>query len=304
MAQCLRSTTLFRGTLLAIHDVACRPNDHRCGGVECSNTATITFVRRGVFVRHRGRREELADATRILFFRPDDPIRVSHPVAGGDDCTSLRFEPDVLSEALAAHELLDRQTRQIRPVRTDAPLSPRLQADFRRLWRAARDGDEPLMIEEAAIGLLDEVLREASPGRPELLEDRRDSTQAAHAGAVQRALEAIAARPDKRLSLDELARIAFTSRFHLARVFRRQTGLSIHEHQTRLRLAGVLDRLASSAGDLTRVALDAGFSSHSHLTREFTRHVGCTPSQFRRRLTSPLLRQTSTNLQAAGGGRG
>jgi AraC-like DNA-binding protein len=304
MADFLRSTPLFRSDLVAIHDVACRPNCHRCGGVECSHTASITFVRRGVFVRHRARREELADPTRVVFFRPDDPYRVSHPIEGGDDCTAIRFDPDVLREALAAHDLLDRQTREIRPVRADAPLSPRSQAEFRGLRKAAHDGGEALAIEEAALCLLNDILRESSPRHRADGPERRESTRSAHAAAVQRVLEALAARPGERLSLAQLARLAFSSRFHLARVFRSQTGLSIHEHQTRLRLSCVLERLADGADDLARLALDVGFSSHSHLTREFARHVGCTPSDFRRRLSTPLLRQTSTILQAARTGCG
>jgi len=33
--------------------------------------------------------------------------------------------------------------------------------------------------------------------------------------------------------------------------------------------------------DLTMLALDTGFSSHSHFTAAFRRAFGCTPSQFR-----------------------
>jgi len=36
-----------------------------------------------------------------------------------------------------------------------------------------------------------------------------------------------------------------------------------------------------SADDLTSLALDLGFSSHSHFTLAFRRAFGCTPSQFR-----------------------
>jgi AraC-like DNA-binding protein len=299
MADYLRATPLFCGNAVSIHDVTCRPNCHRCGDVECSHTASIVFVRRGAFVRHRGRREEFADATRVVFLNTDDPFRVSHPISGGDDCTSVRFAPDVLAEALASYSLLDRQTRLIRPSRSNAPLSLRTQAEFRRLWQAARTDTEALAIEEAALALLDHLLGEASSDAAGDDDESRESTRHAHQQIVSRAQEAIAARLDQRLSLDDLASAAYASRFHLARVFRRQTSLSIHEHQTRLRLARVLDRLAGGADDLARLALDVGFSSHSHLTREFTRRVGCTPSEFRRRLSTPLLRQTSTIVQAA-----
>jgi AraC-like DNA-binding protein len=41
-----------------------------------------------------------------------------------------------------------------------------------------------------------------------------------------------------------------------------------------------LEPLADGAGDLTRIALDLGFSSHSHFTAAFRRHFGLTPSAF------------------------
>src|SRR5262245_34188878 len=137
MADYLRSTSIYCGDLVAIHDVACRPNCHRCSGVECSSSATVTFLCRGTFVRHRGRREELIDPIWVVFFLPDYPLRVSHPVAGGDDCTSLCYSLDVLCEALIAHGLLDCQVRDVCPVRTNAPISPATQALFRQVRNSA-----------------------------------------------------------------------------------------------------------------------------------------------------------------------
>jgi AraC-like DNA-binding protein len=75
----------------------------------------------------------------------------------------------------------------------------------------------------------------------------------------------------QKLSLSELARAVFSSPFHLARVFRRETGTSLHGYQTRLRLSVALERLADGASDLTTLALDLGFASHAHFTDAFRR---------------------------------
>ena len=66
----------------------------------------------------------------------------------------------------------------------------------------------------------------------------------------------------------------------LCRLFRRHTGMTLHEYRTELRLRDALDRLASRRGDLTRIALDLGFSSHSHFTAAFRRAFGMTPTAF------------------------
>jgi AraC-like DNA-binding protein len=55
--------------------------------------------------------------------------------------------------------------------------------------------------------------------------------------------------------------------------------ITAFRHSLRVRLA--LDRLRDRSADLTTVALDLGYASHSHFTSVFRRHVGMTPSQYR-----------------------
>jgi AraC family transcriptional regulator len=43
-----------------------------------------------------------------------------------------------------------------------------------------------------------------------------------------------------------------------------------------------LERLRDARGDLTGIALDLGYSSHSHFTFAFRRHFGYAPSAFLR----------------------
>jgi AraC-like DNA-binding protein len=49
----------------------------------------------------------------------------------------------------------------------------------------------------------------------------------------------------------------------------------------RLRLHASLERVAEPGSDLTAVALDLGFASHSHFTAAFRRSFGLTPSALR-----------------------
>jgi AraC-like DNA-binding protein len=72
------------------------------------------------------------------------------------------------------------------------------------------------------------------------------------------------------------------SAFHLARLFRRQTGFSLHGYRTRIRLLQALDRVAEARGALTDLALDLGFSSQSHFTDAFRRAFGVPPGALAR----------------------
>jgi AraC-like DNA-binding protein len=88
---------------------------------------------------------------------------------------------------------------------------------------------------------------------------------------------------DQRLTLNDLARRAECSPFQLCRAFRQATGGPVHQGLLGLRLQASLERVAEPRSDLTAVALDLGFASHSHFTAAFRRTFGITPSELRRR---------------------
>ena len=72
--------------------------------------------------------------------------------------------------------------------------------------------------------------------------------------------------------------------FHLERVFKSRTGFSLYAYRNQLRLRAALERLGDGDVDLIDIALDLGFSSHSHFTEAFRRNFGKTPSAVRDRL--------------------
>jgi AraC family transcriptional regulator len=66
----------------------------------------------------------------------------------------------------------------------------------------------------------------------------------------------------------------------------------------RLRLAAALQRIAGGESDLARLAVDLGFSHHSHFTARFHSVFGCTPVCARGALTTSSIRDLSTILTA------
>jgi AraC-like DNA-binding protein len=114
--------------------------------------------------------------------------------------------------------------------------------------------------------------------------------QGRSAGAVQRAQHFMAERTADthaaRWTLDDVADAACCSLFHLARSFRKHTGLSLHAYRQRLRLALALQRLEEGERDLAALAHELGYSSQSHLGSAFVREIGVTPAQARRVLAA------------------
>jgi len=89
---------------------------------------------------------------------------------------------------------------------------------------------------------------------------------------------------DSDLSLQALANESGYSRVHFVRMFRATTGYSPHNYLLNLKLERARELLKNSFMSLIDIALDCGFSSHSHMSRLFRKMVGVTPSAYRRSL--------------------
>src|SRR4051794_19300594 len=136
------------------------------------------------------------------------------------------------------------------------------------LARALRNEDvDPLLVEETALALVDQVLGSvvARHGRP------------AHTRLAEEAKELLAETLGESPALDELARRLNVSPFHLARVFRRETGYGLPKSRKRLRPRPALGR-PRARGRPPQPAHELGFASHSHFTDSFRRTFGVPPS--------------------------
>jgi AraC-like DNA-binding protein len=88
-------------------------------------------------------------------------------------------------------------------------------------------------------------------------------------------------RYTENVSLDDLARVAGLSAYHLLRVFRSETGLPPHAflEQVRVNRAREFLRAGSSIADAT---FNTGFSDQSHFSRHFKKMTGVTPGQYQK----------------------
>jgi AraC-like DNA-binding protein len=91
----------------------------------------------------------------------------------------------------------------------------------------------------------------------------------------------LASDVSRRWTLAEIGAEIGASPVYLTQVFRRVEGMPLYRYQLRLRLARALDLLATPR-DLSSLAADLGFSSHSHFTAVFRQAYGTSPTTFRR----------------------
>lgn len=99
---------------------------------------------------------------------------------------------------------------------------------------------------------------------------------------IRRAVDIIRSSFLGDLDVDDIAGEVGVHPAHLARAFRRYQRESIGSYVRRLRLDWARDRLAGTDEPIAGIALEAGFSDQSHLTRLFKRQTGVTPGRYRR----------------------
>jgi AraC family transcriptional regulator len=164
----------------------------------------------------------------------------------------------------------------------------------RRLECAKGERPEHLWADVTLLQWVAEVLGSAFEKHRQPTKSRRASTKIDHAEKAEAARAFLARHLSEQVTLNEIAREVALSPFNFARIFQQQTGLPVHRYLTLLRLRVSLERL--SDGDLTKLALDIGFSSYSHFRDVFRREFGKTPSEARKNTTASKLNEISKNL--------
>jgi AraC family transcriptional regulator len=301
MPDYLHSAQLFASSLVTISDWRCLGTEPHFGSEEESSGYVLVFPRTGLYVERRASNDQVvADPTRVLFFNAGDVYCVAHPVSGGDDCTAIRFNGKALLEFVrqnAASADEDTSPFHLPSAGSTHPMVLLLYRLRQNLLK--RTTPDTLAIEEDASALLRQALELQSGQRGRRQEPVRADTRKAHRDLVHAVRILLAKRFRERLNLSDIARAVFSSPFHLARIFRSETGTSLHAHQTQLRLRAALCEIADGARDLTALALELGFSSHAHFSFAFQRNFHASPSEIR--LSSARLAKLSRNTKAARG---
>lgn len=285
MIQFHTSHSLFRGPLVRVADYECAYPGMELSRTMVTSSASLALPRCGVCVKHVGGHVVHADPNHVLFFNCHEEFQIRHLACGCKDCgTEIAIDQDVLSEIVREFDERDAADPDHLFAFTHGPITPEVCIAHRVMLRNSHLG-ESLETEEAALDLIGRVVAatyEAQGGQPQ---SHRADTQVAHGELVDNVKVWLATRYHDVLALDGIARATASSPYHLCRVFRAQTGLTLSRYVHRLRFNEAVERLAGGERDLTRLALDLGFSSHSHFTTAFQREFHRPPSAVRETLS-------------------
>jgi AraC-like DNA-binding protein len=273
----MSTPSVFKVTHLLDTDTVALRNV-RCGG-ECRHRSMeeyvsmthLVFPYGGVYLRHVGGDQAVADANHVLFFNAGEGYQVSHPMAGGDASLSLSLSAHVLRELAPSSLLNGREAIGFR--HQHLSIDPRAQAVVALLRHSLNNGTiEPLEAESLALILVSRSLGPRTAHRSAATRARRR--------LADRVKVLLASDLSRRWSLAEIAREIRGSPVYLTQVFRQTEGIPLYRYHLRLRLARSLDLIARY-DDLAALAADLGFSSHSHFSAAFRQAYGRSPTAFK-----------------------
>ncbi|HYM36032.1 MAG TPA: helix-turn-helix transcriptional regulator [Steroidobacteraceae bacterium] len=268
--------------------------DDICGDIERQASNVLVFPLAGVFAKHEApRRHFIATSNDAMFIAADRPYRISYPAGIGDECLTIRF-----ANESSEHILPNKRTRNADLFANASRrlLSPSIMLARSLLWRKFLTNVwDPIDVEESSIALVNATLDSDNTA---LDRTWRSSTRNR---SIERVKEAVALHPERKWTLAELSRLANVSPYHLAHLFRRDVGISVHKYVLRSRLAKSLESVLDSTTPLIMVAHDNGFASHSHFTARFRDLFGVTPKTARRNASGKNAAQMRKIVTARGG---
>lgn len=85
-----------------------------------------------------------------------------------------------------------------------------------------------------------------------------------------------------------LAKSVGLGRSRLEHLFKRDTGRSIREYVTEMRLLAAADRIRSSYDRISEIAWNVGFTDFSNFDHAFRKRFGASPTEYRDSLAASL----------------
>jgi AraC family transcriptional regulator len=258
----------------------CHPSHPLFHDTGPANNCCFVFPRTAVEIQHEHEPAFVANPNVVTFYNRGQAYERNAISPEGDRCEWFGVEPGIVREAV----------RAIDPSVDACPERPfrctRAWADTptyllqRRVFEhvTASHAEEPLAIEEAVLFLLERVVgstyRTVQRVRPPAIPPKQSD--------VVHWMEIILSqRLDESLTLGDIASKIGLSMYHMCRLFRRATGTTMWQYRQKLRLRGALEGVSESPKPLVEIALESGFSSHSHFTNLFHKEFGQTPSTLR-----------------------
>jgi len=246
--------------------------------------------------RLRGR-SVMASADTLLVYRREDPTGRPPRASTGWDAMSTCFDT-APGTTWTAPSGFERLAPEVYRARVPLPATrQRIRDGFARLM-----ADDSARIASRTVGSIGggrlgrPAAREDAVRRELMLLTLREIVLLAGTGGedaarldprVRDALETMSRDATARHTLASLGAAAGLSPSRFGHLFRSELGVSAIHALRVLRLRQAALSLQYTSDSVEKIAADAGFTSLSHLSREFRRHFGASPREYRRASSTP-----------------
>ena len=219
-------------------------------------------------------------AEQVYLHKENLPAHAEAP----DPLSGKTFETNNLSQntlpPIKEERLLERPNPEVDPALfpplitgldydTTAPLFKELYQSYSQLGIGARLRERALFLQLAA-----EVCGLTSPSR--------DSCGLFHQKTISEAVNYIQEYYTEDISLPLLAAHSGLSPKYFGRLFREQTGFTVREYLTGIRIRNAKNLLAHTDSPLEQIASGTGFQDKFYFTKVFKRLTGITPGKYRK----------------------
>jgi AraC-like DNA-binding protein len=259
-------TVLFQSNLFKIGNFVINPDDpefHRKGLIE---NPLIVFPKNTILIQHQHKDPFVADTTLINLYNKQQEYQRFSMNGKGDDCHWVELSNELLQQIKT-------------PNSKNVFCSQNINCDSKTFLLAYKifkhicnKNTQPLKVEECIIEVLNKIHLVSN------IRKNNSLSKLNHIKLVERIKINIHNNIANNQLLTEISSDVFSSPFHISRVFKQVTGIGIHQFRNQIRLKSVFTKIHQGEGDLANLALNHGFSSHSHLSFEFKKYFGFTPS--------------------------
>ena len=287
---------LYRGDLFRIGIWRC-PVEHPAFRREAQirDSHLAVFPRTSVLIEQAGHRPVVADPNVTVLYNEGQVYSRRKLSPRGDQCDFFAFGDHTVADVLGPDDPVMQDGG--RPfMHTHERVQPDTYLAQRRIVNhlQAYPEPDPLVVEEAALSVLGRVLGAGT----RVAEPHGTGARQRQVNLVEAARARLSCHYARTLTLRQVTHGLGCSEYHLCRIFRLITGTTLVTYRNHLRLRASLERLLERHVDLTELALDLGYSSHSHFTASFRASFGLSPSRYRENGTLAQARAMSRNLIA------
>ncbi len=234
----------------------------------------IVFPKNSIWIQHAGSQPFVADTTVVNFYNQGQNYHRFAINPNGDYCHWFRIADDLLAE------VVNREQHHFD--RENMPCSP---AIFYRHLGILNQINQSCTTDQLSIDA--EVLAVCADLFSSVASQQNSTklTTTKHRQLVSCVKETLQHELGVNISLRVLARRHNTSPHHLCRVFKAVTGMGLNHYRTQQRLRALMLEIQNPDTGLVDLAFDHGFSSHAHMSAQFKRYFGLTPSACRQKFS-------------------